>query len=280
MSHDTTPGPDGLRVIAVDMDGTFLGPGSEFDRHRFAPLRRRMRQKDVRFVVASGNQEAQLLAYFADETEGVELTPDGVVSDNGAVVLAGNQRLLETEMDGPALSHAVSFLDRVEGLSFITSGPDGALMRDSEPEEMKQLLTFYHPQYRLVSTAEEMKGTRVSKIALVDLDGFSPTFMRSLTEALGESIIPVGSGHESVDLIVPGRHKASGLDVLLRHWGVVPEQVAAFGDSDNDVEMLAHVGAGVAMAEASERASSVAALRAPSNASGGVLTVLESWYPA
>ena len=51
--------PEGLRLIAVDMDGTFLGAGmpGTYDRARFAPLRRRMRERGVRFVVASGNQE-------------------------------------------------------------------------------------------------------------------------------------------------------------------------------------------------------------------------------
>ena len=71
--------PEGLRLIAVDMDGTFLGAGmpGTYDRARFAPLRRRMRERGVRFVVASGNQEHQIAGYFEGDVGGAALSPDG-----------------------------------------------------------------------------------------------------------------------------------------------------------------------------------------------------------
>ncbi|PHP51987.1 HAD hydrolase family protein [Actinomyces ruminis] len=269
--------PADLRLVAVDMDGTFLRTGSTYDRACFAPLRRRMREAGVRFVVASGNQEAQLLGFFPD-ADG--LAPDGVVSDNGAIVMADGVRLLETHVPTDALERVLAVLDGVDGLSFVASGPDGAYLRESETPEMRKLLTFYHPRFRYVARTADINGRRVSKIALVDGRGFPQAFLDRLTEALGGAMVPVVSGHDSVDLIVPGRHKASGLGVLLGHWGLAPTQVAAFGDSGNDAEMLGRVGYGIAMANASAAARSAARFMAPANDDDGVLRVLGDWFPA
>lgn len=92
-----------LTLVAVDMGGTFLRTGSTYDRPRFARLRRRMRQEGVRFVLASSNQEAQLLNFFAQAHDDIDLRPGGVVSDSGATVVARATRLLETSVDMEAL---------------------------------------------------------------------------------------------------------------------------------------------------------------------------------
>ena len=67
---------------------------------------------------------------------------------------------------------------------------------------------------------------------------------------LGGKVEPTTSGHGSIDLIVPGCHKASGLKRLAERWGISPEQCAAFGDGGNDIEMLNYCGYSYAMENA------------------------------
>ena len=69
-------------------------------------------------------------------------------------------------------------------------------------------------------------------------------------ERLGGKVEPTTSGHGSIDLIVPGCHKASGLKRLAERWGISPEQCAAFGDGGNDIEMLNYCGYSYAMENA------------------------------
>ena len=54
-----------IKMVAVDMDGTFLRSGRVYDKPRFRKVLRRMQAQGVRFVVASGNQYAQLHDTFA-----------------------------------------------------------------------------------------------------------------------------------------------------------------------------------------------------------------------
>lgn len=52
-----------VKMIAVDMDGTFLSSTKEYNRERFAQLYTKMQEQDVKFVVASGNQYYQLKSF-------------------------------------------------------------------------------------------------------------------------------------------------------------------------------------------------------------------------
>jgi hydroxymethylpyrimidine pyrophosphatase-like HAD family hydrolase len=59
-------------------------------------------------------------------------------------------------------------------------------------------------------------------------------------------------------MMMPGVHKASGIDVLLAHLGLDRADAIAIGDSHNDLEMLAHAGVGIAMGNAPEVVRAVA----------------------
>jgi Cof subfamily protein (haloacid dehalogenase superfamily) len=54
------------------------------------------------------------------------------------------------------------------------------------------------------------------------------------------------------DINPNGMNKAVGLQRLMEHLGISPDEVAAFGDGLNDVEMIQSVGSGIAMGNAIE----------------------------
>ncbi|MFO5769796.1 HAD hydrolase family protein, partial [Klebsiella pneumoniae] len=55
-----------IKLIAVDMDGTFLSDAKTYNRPRFLAQYQRMREQNIRFVVASGNQYYQLISFFPE----------------------------------------------------------------------------------------------------------------------------------------------------------------------------------------------------------------------
>lgn len=50
-----------------------------------------------------------------------------------------------------------------------------------------------------------------------------------------------------VEIGNPEGNKSSALGFLCERWGIGPERVLAFGDADNDVDMLRFAGRGVAV---------------------------------
>ena len=75
----------------------------------------------------------------------------------------------------------------------------------------------------------------------------------------------------------PDVTKASGLEFLAAHAGFARERTVAFGDGENDVELLQWAGYAVAVANAHERVFAVADLVCPRVGDEGVAQVLEAY---
>lgn len=54
------------------------------------------------------------------------------------------------------------------------------------------------------------------------------------------------------DIVAAGNSKASGMEAICRHFGILQEETIAFGDGGNDLEMLRWAGIGVAMGNAAD----------------------------
>ena len=55
-----------IKVIATDMDGTFLDDKGSYDKERFSQILDAMAARDMHFVVASGNSMSRLKPMFAE----------------------------------------------------------------------------------------------------------------------------------------------------------------------------------------------------------------------
>lgn len=56
----------------------------------------------------------------------------------------------------------------------------------------------------------------------------------------------------AIDIMPLNGSKANGIEAVLNHYGLSPEEAVAFGDGLNDREMLSYVGMGIAMGNAHE----------------------------
>ena len=68
--------------------------------------------------------------------------------------------------------------------------------------------------------------------------------------------------------------KATGIEVLLKHYGIALDEAIAFGDNYNDTEMLTLIPNSVAMANAPDKIKKIAAAVTDSNEDGGIYTYL------
>ena len=75
----------------------------------------------------------------------------------------------------------------------------------------------------------------------------------------------------------PDVTKAAGLDFLSEHLGFRRERTVAFGDGENDIELVDWAGYGVAVANAHELVKKVADLVCPAADEEGVAQVLEAY---
>ena len=262
-----------IKLVAVDIDGTFCRRDHTFDVPRFQRILARMHERGAEFVVASGNQYWQLRDYFPGYDEQISF-----VAENGAYV----KDHAEVAYVGVVPHDAV-----VETLGWVETRPDimnvmsclncAYVQRGQAPEQFFEFMRTY---YHRLEWADDLRAVDdpVLKFALGVPEERTYEYYDVVRDELAGSLVPTTSGHGAIDLIIPGCHKAAGLARLAERWGIALEECAAFGDGGNDIEMLQYVGHGYAMANASSDVKAAARYQCASNEEQGVLQVLEELF--
>jgi hydroxymethylpyrimidine pyrophosphatase-like HAD family hydrolase len=103
-----------------------------------------------------------------------------------------------------------------------------------------------------------------------------PGSATAVQSIVGERALVTHSTTETfLELSHPAAHKASTVERLLESSGVAPDEVAAFGDMPNDLELIRWAGHGVAVANASPVLKEAADEITASNDEDGVAIVIE-----
>ncbi|CNE10184.1 Cof-type HAD-IIB family hydrolase [Yersinia mollaretii] len=258
-----------IKIIAVDMDGTFLNDQMSFDRQRFSVQYSQLKENGIRFVVASGNQYYQLISFFPDIAHEIAF-----VAENGAYVSNKNTEVFCGEISSQATNKVLKTLLSIPYLDVILCGKNGAYMLSSSDEDFYATMSKYYYRLKIIDNFNQVTEPAF-KFAISLPNEKLPGFMTFIEQKLAGIVTPVSSGHGSVDLIIPGVHKANGIKLLQKNWGVKDEEVVTFGDGGNDVEMLQYAGFGYAMANAPDNIKKIAKYQAESNNDSGVLNIID-----
>ncbi|MFK0573360.1 Cof-type HAD-IIB family hydrolase, partial [Endozoicomonas sp.] len=240
-------GYTGIKLIAVDMDGTFLKDNKTYNRERFLEQFQNLKARGIRFVVASGNQYYKLRSYFED-IDGGDIA---YVAENGGYVHDGQQELFVADIATETLTRTYPFLESLKEVTAIVCGRNSAyVLNTADPAEVENARNHYQ-RLELIQGYQEINDT-VLKIAIKMSPAIHDAVLEAARKTLGDVLVSVTSGHEWIDLIIPGVHKAHGLHLLQEQWNITDDEVAAFGDSGNDMEMLQKAGFSFAMNNANE----------------------------
>ncbi|MDL2206165.1 HAD-IIB family hydrolase, partial [Eubacteriales bacterium OttesenSCG-928-N13] len=85
------------------------------------------------------------------------------------------------------------------------------------------------------------------------------------------------SWHDNIEVMSKDAAKGLALGALLDHFGLTRDQLMAFGDNDNDLDMLRAAGHPVAMQNAVPQLKQAAEIIAPHHDDSGVGQVIEEY---
>ena len=268
-----------IKLIATDMDGTLLDPKGQVDLPRLEKLLDQLEERGIRFVIATGNEIHRVKQLLGHLTERVVL-----IVANGARIFEGNQLLQAQTWDDDMVNRALEFFkDRECQDQFVVTSMNGGFVK--EGTVFTQLENFMTPEmielfYQRMNFVEELESHLfggVLKMSLVVGEERSDSVLEEINQLFNGHVQAVSSGYGCIDILQSGIHKAWGLQELLKRWDIKAEEIMAFGDSENDVEMLQLAGIAYAMENADDKAKAVATDFAPSNSQAGVYQVLEDW---
>ncbi|WP_281165807.1 Cof-type HAD-IIB family hydrolase [Liquorilactobacillus sicerae] len=263
-----------IKAVAVDMDGTFLKNDKSYEQQRFLAIYQIMKHKKIKFIVASGNQYQRLRQIFSPIADQISFA-----AENGALVIDRNQEIFAGSFANPILKKTIKLLKSMPQVLHINiCGAKSAYICKNDPLKFRKLAQFYYPALQEINSFQELPADNFFKINIHVIDGQGTYFQKLIPEITNGQVAATSGGNDDLDLIVPGLNKATALKKLLAHWKITSNELMAFGDGGNDLEMLQLAGHSYAMANGSHEVLQTAKYLAPTNQQSGVLQVLEQHF--
>ena len=268
-----------IKLIATDMDGTLLDPKGQVDLPRLEKILDQLEERNIRFVIATGNEihrVRQLLGHLTDRVV--------LIVANGARIFENDQLIQYHTWDDQVVDKALKFFKgrECQDQFVVTSMNGGFVKKGTVFTELDKFMTpeMIELLYKRMNFVDELQTDLfggVLKMSLVVGEERSDTVLQEINQLFNGHVQAVSSGYGCIDILQEGIHKAWGLQELLKRWDIKSQEIMAFGDSENDVEMLELAGIAYAMENADDKAKAVATDLAPSNSQAGVYQVLEDW---
>ena len=245
--------PMKYKMVAVDLDDTILRKDKTISGYTQEVFEKLSEQVKIVVATSRGIQRAEKYAN--------QLHATALVSLNGAVVYENGHLIKTTPIADDTVRSIIAELSRTDSIELSIVKPKVIYTTDQYFIERGESLPIDLADYdadevqRIYATTPHHEILHTLPLAQMGL----------------KLIQSQPRNYPDFHTIVRREvNKAEGLQLLCKRWKILPEEVVAFGDEDNDYEMIQFAGCGVAMGNAIEGLKSQADDVALTNEEDGV----------
>jgi len=270
---------EGIKLIALDLDGTLLDADHATVPPRNIAALRRAERAGAAIAIASGRS----WSLIRDVARQLDCVRYGITA-NGAYVLdvQTGKSVVRRSMEADQCIRIVQLLRRLDLVYELYVNGEHYVQRS----DLGQMERFtLSPAFTKVFTegltvAEDMLEALAQNGPAEKCDVFQvPEDKRQALldglQEIGPFQIADALGGGNVEFTANRVSKATALASLADMLGLEPKQVMAFGDADNDREMLRWAGWSFAMSNAAPAAKADARYLAPAHTEAGVGQIIE-----
>ncbi|MFR9794508.1 Cof-type HAD-IIB family hydrolase [Streptomyces sp. MS06] len=265
------------RLIATDLDGTLLRDDKSVSPRTVAALAAAERAGIEVFFVTG--RPARWMNIVSDHVHGHGLA----ICGNGAAVVdlhggPGAHRFVKVrELARRNALDAVRLLrEAAPGTAYAIEQTYGFHQEPHYPKLHMEVPDILLAAEELLDRRGPLPDEPVLKILAHHASLDPDAFLTLARLALGErAAVTRSSPSALLEISGPGVSKASTLALCCAERGISPEEVVAFGDMPNDVEMLSWAGRSYAMGNAHPDVLAAASGRTVANNEDGVAVVIE-----
>lgn len=234
-----------IKAVFFDIDGTLVS----FKTHQVAQSSiqaiHALRKKNIKVFIATGRHP------WAINNLGT-LQFDGYVTINGGYCLIDDRVIFRKTIDDKEVVALMDYLQHTASFPVVFVQEKDLFMNyyNNTVHEIFELLNFPSPPIEPIEKALDAPIFQVisffdeeqEKIIMTHLPGCETTRWNPLF----------------TDIVPKGGSKSLGIDKVIAELSISIEETMAFGDGGNDMDMLQHVGLGVAMGNANEEIKAIA----------------------
>lgn len=256
-----------IKLIVSDMDGTLLNSKHEVSP-RFFNIFKELKEKDIKFVVASGRQYYSLL-------ERMEPIKDELIfiAENGAIAMEkGDEKHLQP-MEPKVVRELIQEVRDLGGRFLVLCGREKAYIESEDPQFLDHFQKHYE-KYEVVDDLLKVEDDVFLKLTICDLSGAEKNTLPHVEHYKKDLQVKL-SGKIWIDFNDKEAQKGNALKAIQKIHGISKEETMAFGDYLNDIELFEHAAIGYAMDNAHEEVKAAAAFLTKTNDEFGVELILE-----
>ena len=233
-----------IRIIFFDIDGTLI----DMQKKQISPIilqtLQRLKQKGILICLATGRSPVSLPVL-----EGVVV--DAYLTFNGSLCYTPEATIFSdpiSSQDVQKLIQNAANLGRP-----VSIATKDRLAANGTDDDLEKYYSFAH---QTLSVAEDFEAVSKEEIYQVMLGCRQEDHTAILKGVEGAKI--TAWWDRAVDIIPAEGGKGRGIQKILAYYALDKTEAMAFGDGNNDIEMLQAVGIGVAMENASPQLKTVA----------------------
>ncbi len=287
--------PNEIKAIAIDLDGTTLMPNAVLGERTRLCIQK-LKEQGMQIIISTGR------AIEASERFRSAMGVEGpMVFFNGAEVAdVPSGKILSTDMIDLDVVDFCTDIARELNIHFQIYLPAGISpdTGKNDPQIKWETLLIekygseaemYQNHTGIVPVVKDLKAVSAMLRAMPDISGcikgmfiadpsLHDEIRRRIKDRFGGDINVIRSFPTFLEVINSGVSKGEGLKIAMRHRGLKPQEVIAFGDEENDLPMFTVAGFSGAPANAREKIREAADFVYGSNEEEGLAVWLEEMF--
>lgn len=264
-----------IKLIAIDLDGTLLTSDKKiFDEDK--EYLSKLIDNGIKVVVSTGRDFFSAREFFDKEDRILYNTLSGnAIFDSFGNEIYSNHLSYET-VKKLSTYGIDNFIAHVNGYK---DGYNTIMLKRPECETLKKYISRYHFP---VNFKEELsKDEEYFSVIYVGSLEYVTEIMNKIKNDISDLkfyIMPATTVDVyMLEIVHANISKFSALERIFKKYSISPEEVMAFGDEENDIEMLRSVGHGYIMKNARDSLKRGFNVTKFDNDHRGVVRTIESW---
>lgn len=235
---------ENIKIIFFDIDGTLIAMNHDKISKKVLQTLKQLQQKGIKLCIATGRGPMMIPRF-----DNVEF--DLFLAYNGSYCYTKEEILYSHAISTRDIDTVINNADKMKKIVALAT-KDSIVANGVDPN-LIEYCSFGKAEIKIEKDFEEAKKEGVYQILM----GIRENEYEEAIENV--SSVKISAWWDrAVDIIPSDAGKGIGIERVLKYYGFDKTQSMAFGDGNNDIEMLQAVGIGIAMDNASDELKAVA----------------------
>ena len=228
-----------IKAVFFDVDGTLVSHKSKSVPDSAKEAVEKLREKGIKVLLSTGRHIHELNEM---PTHGIDF--DGYIILNGQIALDANKNMIFSHSFGKEDVEGLVDIFYKKEYPFVLVNADGHYMNFVNELVEVAMAGVSTP----IPPIREYKGEKLYQATVFILPKEDEEFSKKLPK--GCKLARWGT--HGADIIAVEGGKAIGMKFFGEALNILPEEMMAFGDAQNDMDMIEYAGIGIAMGNAEE----------------------------